>query len=74
MLTIATNENAKLNEKYNESVKESDGYVTKIASMDEKIDVLVKENDDKVKELKEVGVCLGRCCVLVVLTDSGVAS
>ena len=55
-------ENTELNEKYNEIMKKYDDYVTKIASMEEKIDLLERKNHEKVKECDEVGIRLRRCC------------
>ena len=49
-------ENVELNEKHNEVVKTCDDYVTKIESMEQKIDFLEKQIVDKEKEYSHVGV------------------
>jgi hypothetical protein len=49
-------ENAELDEKHNQIVKKCDDYITKIASMEEEIDLLQKQIHDKEKECHEVGV------------------
>lgn len=54
----AEKESVELNEKHHEVVKRCDEYVTKIKSMEEKIDFLEKEIINKEKEYSHVGVQL----------------
>ena len=62
----AERESVDLNEKHHEVVKKCDDYVTKITSMEEKVDFLEKQIVNKEKEYSHVGVRRSFRCILMI--------